>query len=171
MIKIYTDGSYRSSEDMGGYGVAAFDDKNELIYAYQEQIEHTTNNRMELSAIINACRYIEENLIPAEDDFIIDNIIIYSDSSYCVQSINLWMHYWARNNWINSKQEKVRNIDLMETLYYYFTKIFSKNQVEVKHIKGHAGDVGNELVDALATKNKKKFLQTIEQNHIQIKMA
>lgn len=167
MIKIYTDGSYKSSTNTGGFGVAAFDD-NKLIYVHREEEKDTTNNQMELKAIIHACNLISDTLIGEGSDFFKEEIIIYSDSSYCVNSINSWMHSWVNKDWINSKGEQIKNIELMKTLYYYFTQIFCKNQVKVEHLKGHDGDIGNELADALATGDSEKFSKIICEYNIDI---
>ncbi len=163
MIEIFTDGSSRKSSNDGGYGVIVFkkleDNKSAIIYAYQEQFKNVTNNQMELQAIIHACEFADTNY-PNEE------VIIYSDSSYCVNSINEWMYGWARNGWINSKKEQVKNIDLMKTLYKYFNTDFYHCQVQ--KTKAHYGIFGNELADALATTNANKFAQVIKQNNIKI---
>lgn len=164
MIEIFTDGSSRKSSNDGGYGVVAFQniDSNPptIIYAYQEQLENVTNNQMELRAIIHACEFAD-SYYPDEE------ITIYSDSAYCVNSINDWMYGWARNGWINSKKEQVKNLELMKTLYKYFTTDFYHCQL--KKTSAHCGIMQNELADALATANAKKFAQIIQQNNIKIK--
>lgn len=161
MITIYTDGSSRSSTQSGGFGVVAFNDKNEIIYLYQEQHEKVTNNQMELRAIIHACEWADK-VLPQEE------IIIYSDSTYCVNSINVWMWNWSKNGWINSKKQQVENIDLMKTLYKYFTKDFYHCQVQ--WLKGHAGFVPNEIADALATHDANKFAKIISNEDITINL-
>lgn len=158
MIEIFTDGSFRKSTSEGGYGVIAFNN-NKIIYAHQEQIKNVTNNQMELQAVIHACEF-------ADKYFSQEDIIIYSDSSYCVNSINDWMHTWARNGWINSKKEQVKNIDLIKTLYKYFNTDFYHCQIQWS--KGHNGTLGNELADALATADSNKFVKIIQDNNIKI---
>lgn len=160
MITVYTDGSFRASENKGGYGVVFFNENNELIYAYQEQIDNTTNNKMELMAILHTIE-IADRCFPDED------MLIYSDSAYCVNSINTWAANWSKNGWINSKKEPVKNQDLIKIIYNYFTKKNCKSQLF--HLKGHANNIGNELADALATANKAKIFKILEDNHIVIK--
>lgn len=161
MITIYTDGSFRASENCGGYGVVAFNDNNELIYAYQEQVHNVTNNIMELQAILHATDFIDENC-PDEQ------VTIYSDSSYAVNSINVWSAGWAANGWINSKKEPVKNLGLIQSLYFYFTKNFQKCQIV--YLKGHNENLGNELADALATHDGTKFKALLEKNHVKVKI-
>ena len=158
MIEIFTDGSFRSSTKEGGYGVIAFQN-NKVIYAYQEQMKNVTNNQMELMAIIKACHFADVSY-PEEE------IIIYSDSSYCVNAVNEWMHTWCKNGWINSKKEEVKNINLMKTLYKYFNTDFYHCQL--KKTSGHSGILGNELADALATADSNKFIKLIMKNNINI---
>lgn len=158
MIEVFTDGSSRKADNTGGFGVVIFKD-NIIIYAHQEQFSNVTNNQMELQAIIHACEYVDK-FFPTEE------IIIYSDSSYCVNSVNEWMYTWAKKNWINSKKETVKNIDLIKTLYKYFSTDFYHCQL--KWNKGHDGECGNELADALATHNSIKFTKIIEDNNIKL---
>lgn len=162
MIEFYTDGSSRKASNTGGFGVAAFRTINNqpiLVYAHQEQFTNVTNNQMELKAIIHACEIADKHF-PNEE------VIIYSDSTYCVNSINEWMSTWVKNKWYNSKKQIVENLDLMKTLYRYFSTDFYHCQV--KWLKGHAGNFGNEIVDALATQNKAKFLDTINEHSIKV---
>ena len=120
-------------------------------------IEHdtdnfTTNNRMELKAMICALGYAESN---PNDQF-----IIYSDSAYVVNSINSWMRGWAANGWRNSKKQIVENVDLMKTIWDYISRPFFN--VEVRKCEGHKGDTGNELADAIATGDMLKFKTILE---------
>ena len=99
---IYTDGSCRQS--CCGFGVVGLFDKK-MLFAHQEQCQNSTNNREELKAIIAAIQAAQRD--PANE------YIIYSDSSYCVKSINEWMPQWYQKNWINSKKKEVENIDFI----------------------------------------------------------
>ena len=88
MIHIYTDGSSRGNPGLGGFGVVVYqcDDAKEtaIIHCYQEQFKHVTNNQMELRAIIHALELIKERY-PEEE------VIIHSDSAYCVNICNDWI--------------------------------------------------------------------------------
>lgn len=155
MLYIYTDGSCRGNPGNGGYGVVIIKD-NKILYSHHEQCENTTNNREELKAILHALKYAEQH---SNETF-----KIYSDSYYCVNIFNNWIHTWARNNWVNSKKKTIENKDLVKSLYKYCTINFPNFQIE--KCNGHAGIVGNELADALATGNIKKYDLIRKQNNL-----
>ena len=153
MIHIWTDGSSRGNPGPGGYGVVIIND-NEVVYKYNKQEQKITNNQAEMKAVLHAFE-IAENLYSNQ------NCIIHSDSAYVVNMCNNWIFTWAKNNWINSKNKRVENIDLVKSLYKYLSKDFFNCQV-VK-TTGHANVTGNELADALATNNIIKFNKIIEE--------
>lgn len=111
-IEIYTDGSCRKNPGPGGFGVICFNE-NKIIQVIKKQNSNiTTNNREELKAILTAFKLSQtkyKNKI----------CIIYSDSAYCVNICNDWIHAWARNGWKNSKKKEIENIDLIKELYNY----------------------------------------------------
>lgn len=158
----YTDGACSGNPGPGGFGVACLSqeietDKLYIDYIYSEYCENTTNNREELKAILYVMK------LAAEDP---DNsYIVYSDSAYAVNSVNEWIHGWARNNWQNSKKREVENVDLMKEIYYYLNKNLWNFQL--KKVRGHDGELGNELADALASRNKQKYLNLIKKNNIE----
>lgn len=156
MIKIYTDGACSGNPGPGGYGLVIIQD-NIIKWEKSAQCEQTTNNREEMKAIIEAFK-VADLYFPNED------VIIYSDSAYCVNMINDWIWNWARNGWKNSKKKEVENIDLVKEIYNYINKEFYHCQV-VK-ISGHSGEVGNEIADALATSNSKKYFKIIKDNNL-----
>lgn len=156
MIKIYTDGSSRGTGDnkCGGWGVAVVIENGEstILDCRSAQTEsETTNNREEIKALLTALDFATELYKDQE-------VEIYCDSAYCVNMFNEWIHTWAKNNWCNSKGVVAKNIDLVMQLYCYAEIGFPN--FAVKKIKGHNGDIGNEIADALATADTKK-LQTI----------
>ena len=154
MIKIYCDGSSRGNPGDGGFGVAVTTE-NKLITTYGKQYKNITNNQAELKGLIWAL-----NL--ATTDYKNEKVEIYSDSAYCVNMFNDWIHTWAENNWLNSKKKEVENIELVKTLYP-FACIDFPNFV-VMRVPGHAGILGNEIADAVASKNQAK-LEKIFENH------
>lgn len=148
MIEIYTDGSCLKNPGLGGYGIVIKENKK-IIFIYQERSDgETTNNRMELSAILKALELTQKW-------FKNEQCVIYSDSSYCVRSFNEWLSKWAISNWKNSKEQIVENLDLMQELYKYHQIDFPN--FCIKKIPGHCGIIENEIADALATDNKKKL--------------
>lgn len=163
----YTDGSCRGNPGPGGYGVIGLDiaysqTMTEVIprmstwYAYRESQENTTNNRMELEAILHAAKFAK--MLPAH------KFIIYSDSAYAVKAINEWMRGWAANGWQNSKKKPVENQDLMKQLWEIFSD--PKCNCQVIKCNGHSGEIGNELADALATNDYIKYSKIIDKYHI-----
>lgn len=157
MIKTFwTDGACKGNPGPGGYGVIEIQD-NKILYKYNKYCDDTTNNREELKAILHVFE-----LAAADPD---NQYIIYSDSSYAVNIINDWIFTWVKNNWINSKGNQVENLDLILNLYKYVTINFFNCQV--KKIKGHVGEMGNELADALATNNQNKY-NKLKKEHFDI---
>lgn len=135
---IYTDGSAHPNPGPGGFGVVVLDDNDNILYAYSRQFkERVTNNEMELKAILYALlNYGKENPI------------VYSDSSYAVNTFNIWMNNWALNGWVKSDNKIPENLVLIQTYYEYQNKGY---RIDLRKVKGHNGVFWNEIVDALAT--------------------
>lgn len=161
MKNIYIDGaSHPHTDKSGGFGVVILEENNELIYAYSEYAKDTTNNREELKAMIHALEYIIDHKN--------QEYTIYCDSIYTLKSLTEWMSNWTSNGWKNSKKEPVANQDLMSILWNYWNQYFCFPNVTFTHIRGHRGILGNELADALASKNKKKFSDLITSHNVKI---
>ena len=138
-IQLYTDGSSRGNPGPGGYGVVL---KCGTHYKeLSEGFEETTNNRMELLAVI-----VELEAIKRENA----EVIVYSDSTYVVKAVNEgWVFGWEKKNF-----DKKANPDL----WIRFLEIYRKHRVRFIWIKGHAGHPENERCDALAVAAASKFL-------------
>lgn len=161
MLEIYTDGSSRGNPGKGGYGVVTMKDGMvDLIIS--KQFDNVTNNQMELQALITAMEWCYSNYA------LEDEIIIYSDSAYCVNMINSWIWTWCNNGWKNSKKQTVENYELVRKIYDLLLPQFplTKN-FEVRKTSGHNGITGNELADALATQNSTKFKKIILEKNIE----
>ena len=167
MLYIYIDGSARGNgkeNSQGGFGIVIFDENNNLIDAYCEQFKNVTNNQMELKAFLKTFELLNtkyKNQLAT----------IYSDSAYCINMLTTWIYSWSKNNWLNSKNETIKNLDIVLSLYEYYNIDFFISQVYFVKISGHSGIVGNELSDALATANKDKFCKIILDNHININLC
>lgn len=149
---IYCDGSSRGNPGAGGWGVVVMTpDEQSILFLEHDTDGYTTNNKMELKALLCALGYAESN----PNDY----FIIYSDSAYAVNSFNKWLDGWAANGWRNSKKKEVENIELMKALYTYRLRDFFN--AEVRHCDGHSGILGNEIADALATSNGQKLQDLI----------
>ena len=136
MITIYTDGSCLTNPGNGGWAAIINDEKE--IRKISGSEKNTTNNRMELSATINALK----NIITKEE------IHIFTDSQYVKLGITEWINKWVKNDWQTAKKEDVKNKDLWIDLY----KLNKSLNVKWNWIKAHAGDPLNEEVDSLAKK-------------------
>jgi len=147
-VKYYTDGACKGNPGPGGYGLAVFyNDK--FQYKACKYYGNTTNNRMELKAIIFALKDIQINYPSL-------NCVIYTDSSYCYNMLKFWIYKWAQRDWHNEKGEEVKNIDLVKQA---FELIRTMPNVDIEKVKGHDGDIRNELADAIATYNEKKYYE------------
>ena len=143
---IYTDGSAHPNPGPGGFGVVVLDNNENLLYTYSKQFEgKVTNNEMELKAILFA--YFNHG-VKEENDWNNNIPIVYSDSNYCVQTFNDWMFRWARNNWIKSDKKIPENLDLIQAYYEWYQKGY---RIDLRKVKGHAGQKWNEMADGLAT--------------------
>lgn len=143
---IYTDGSFRMPGDhtpavvskvtFGSWSAILL--KDDVIINQLTGCEWNTSiNRMELTAIIKAVADLPAGSV----------INIYSDSKYCVNSINVWITMWERSNWITAGTgQPVLNRDLMEQIY----ALKSRHNIFAYHVKGHSGDKYNEMADQLA---------------------
>ena len=138
---IYTDGSTApTNPGPGGFGVVVFNDDNKtLIDCFYHHEDYTTNNRMEIKAILYALiMYGKENPFP----------IVYSDSAYCVNTFNNWMFSWAKKDWKKSDDKTPENLDLIHQFYEHWINGY---RIDLRKIKGHNNSMGNELADKLAS--------------------
>lgn len=159
MLNIYVDGSSHGNPGAGGFGVVIINN-NKLEYAFNEQFNNVTNNQMELRAIIHALELIKEKY-PEEE------VIIHSDSAYCVNMCNDWIWTWSKNDWKNSKKQRVENYELVRKIWKFVSMEFPNFQI-VK-CSGHSGIIENELADRLANQDFAKFTKILEENGIEYK--
>ena len=132
-IKIYTDGACLGNPGKGGWGAIIInEDKEEKISG---KVENTTNNRMELLAVISALKYVKEN-----------SLEVFTDSKYVKDGIEQWIHNWKKNGWKTSNKKEVKNIDLWMEL----DELQSGKNIVWNWVKGHSDNKYNNLVDELA---------------------
>ena len=133
-IKIYTDGACLGNPGRGGWGaILLYKEHQKKISGHEKE---TTNNRMEMRAVIEALRSLKKSA-PA---------IIYTDSKYVMDGITKWIFNWKKNNWRTADRKPVKNADLWQEL----DEEVVKHQLEWVWVKGHAGNHYNEMVDELA---------------------
>ena len=144
-VRIFTDGA--CSENPGPGGWAAVFNTASKCRTISGNEKLTTNNRMELRAVVEVFKKILSK--PKRDDVQYD---IFSDSAYVVNTINNnWIDVWQKNNWQTTKHEDVKNKDLWEEFNELKTKADKLGICITLHkIKGHSGNTFNELVDKLA---------------------
>ena len=135
-IEIYTDGACRGNPGPGGWGAL-------LIYGKRRKLMHggereTTNNRMELTAAIEALNALQDP----------SNVILHTDSKYVMGGINDWMPNWKKRDWKTAAKKAVKNQDLWQAL----DEAAGRHDIDWRWVKGHDGNAGNEIADELANR-------------------
>lgn len=139
---IYTDGACSGNPGPGGWGTILFYGSHKKEISGGEK--HTTNNRMEILAVIEGLRLLKE---PCK-------VEVYSDSAYVVNCFQKgWIHGWLRNGWKNSKKDPVENQDLWKILW----DLMNKHSVEYVKVKGHSDNEWNNRCDELAREAIKRL--------------
>ena len=137
MVIIYTDGACSGNPGVGGWGAVIIDDTNKPIFLNGGE-DNTTNNRMELSAAINAINYCKNK----------KDLEIFTDSKYVKDGIESWIKKWKINGWKTASKKPVKNKDLWIKLDQEITK----HIIKWNWVKGHANIEFNEKADFLARK-------------------
>ncbi|MGD2172475.1 MAG: ribonuclease HI [Gammaproteobacteria bacterium] len=133
-VVMYTDGACRGNPGPGGWGVVLhYRGNDKTLKGFEAQ---TTNNRMELTAVIEGLRALKR---PCE-------VELHTDSKYVMQGINEWIQTWKRNGWKTAARKPVKNYDLWKRL----DDEAARHRVSWKWVKGHSGVHGNERADQLA---------------------
>lgn len=143
-IEIYTDGSLKKigEKTFGGWGFVVLKDNKEMFIDSGSEND-TTNQRMELTAVLRALEYIREKRKKSE------KVIVYSDSAYLVNCyLQEWYTSWQSNGWQNSSYQPVANVDLWREIIPFFDNFW----YDFRKVKGHEGNYWNEYVDGLAQK-------------------
>ncbi len=136
VVTIYADGACKGNPGAGGWGAWLHAGAVEREIFGGEA--NTTNNRMELRAVIEALATLKRDC----------DVIVYTDSSYVQKGISEWIHGWKRNGWRTADKKPVKNDDLWRTL----DVLAQQHRVDWRWVKGHSGHPGNERADALANK-------------------
>jgi|TARA_B110000211_G_C13539216_1_gene318640 ribonuclease HI len=133
-IVIYTDGACRGNPGPGGWGVLLrYKDSDKTLKGFDAE---TTNNRMELMAVIEGLRLLTHGC----------TIELNTDSKYVLQGINDWIVNWKKNGWKTAAKKPVKNVDLWQQL----DEQVSRHEISWHWVKGHSGVPGNEAADQLA---------------------
>ena len=133
-LEIYTDGACLGNPGPGGWAALIIDNNQERILSGNNEM--TTNNRMELLAVIKALESVNHHL----------EITIYTDSKYVINGITSWIKNWKTNDWKSSSKTPVKNIDLWKILDVNS----QKQNIKWVWVKGHSGNTNNDKVDESA---------------------
>ncbi|MFA6397430.1 MAG: viroplasmin family protein [Candidatus Paceibacterota bacterium] len=139
---IFTDGSSLGNPGPGGFGAIICDSEKNKINELGGMEKHTTNNRMEIRAVVEALLYLGNKK---------GDVLIYIDSAYVLNGITSWIYGWEKNNWITKDKNEVLNKDLWQELSLVNKKRLKLGKIKWEKIKGHSGVDGNERADVIAT--------------------
>jgi ribonuclease HI len=146
-VRIYADGACKGNPGPGGWGaILRFGDIEKEIFGGEPA---TTNNRMELRAVIEALTLLTRTCV----------IEVYTDSAYVQKGISEWIHGWKRNGWRTSDKKPVKNDDLWRVL----DQLSAQHEIEWHWVKGHAGHPENERADELANRGAAQFMTSARQ--------
>lgn len=133
-VEIWTDGACKGNPGWGGWGALLRQGRHEkTLFGGQAD---TTNNRMELLAVIEALKALKR---PCE-------VVVHTDSQYVQKGMTQWLANWKRRDWRTADKKPVKNADLWQEL----DELVGRHDVSWKWVRGHAGDAGNEMADQLA---------------------
>jgi ribonuclease HI len=149
-VEIYTDGSSLGNPGKGGWGVVitSGDKVIDELGGYEKD---TTNNRMELMAVIETLKYIIKK-------YSNDKVIIHADSTYVLGGVTTWIHNWEKNGWRTANKKPVLNKDLWQELIALVRDF--KGELSWQKVKGHDGHIHNERADVIATE-----CSSLQRNH------
>ena len=133
-VEIYTDGACRGNPGPGGWGARLrFNGQQKDLYGSEAE---TTNNRMELTAVIKSLESLTRQC----------EVKVYTDSKYVLDGMTKWLPNWKKQGWKTAAKKPVKNVELWQRL----DAAVQANNVSWQWVKGHSGDEGNDYVDALA---------------------
>jgi ribonuclease HI len=133
-VEVYTDGACKGNPGVGGWGVLLRHGGRTRELCGGEA--HTTNNRMELTAVIRALEALRRRC----------RVKLYTDSKYVQQGIGVWIHDWKKRGWKTAAKQPVKNADLWRQL----DELAQAHEIEWIWVRGHNGHDGNERADELA---------------------
>lgn len=140
-ITIFTDGSSRGNPGPGGFGTVLV--VGDTVHELGGREVHTTNNRMELLAVISALSFLDTTQLSISNY----QLTLYSDSRYVINGATKWIFGWQKNGWITSQKKEVENQDLWERL----SVVMRGKKIDWQYVGGHVGVAGNERCDEIAT--------------------
>ncbi len=146
VVEIWTDGACKGNPGPGGWGALLRQGPHEKELWGGET--GTTNNRMELTAVIEALKALKRPC----------HVVVHTDSQYVQKGMSEWLPNWKRRGWRTADKKPVRNAELWQAL----DALVAQHEVEWRWVRGHAGDPGNERADALANRGVAQIAKHIE---------
>lgn len=150
-LNIYCDGACSGNPGEAGSGLAVYSTASKPVLYYGAYVKNGTNNIAELNALYKALQLCESNSKYHNT--------IFSDSKYSIDCICTWAYGWKSKGW-TKKGGEIKNLDLIKKAHLLYEKI--KNNITIKHVKGHAGIEGNELADRMAVNTIKAKNESYE---------
>ncbi len=148
VITVFTDGASRGNPGKGGWGsivIADTGDKDtSKVIELGGREDHTTNNRMEMTAALEALKTIRDREFQGD-------IEVHTDSAYLINGITMWIWGWQKNNWLTKEGQAVLNKELWQGLAEITRTLKMNRDISWKKVAGHSGLRGNERVDEIAT--------------------
>ncbi|WP_250312234.1 ribonuclease HI [Rickettsia endosymbiont of Oedothorax gibbosus] len=145
-VVIYTDGACSGNPGPGGWGaLLQFNGVCKEIFGHEL---HTTNNRMEMTAAIEALKVLKKSCC----------VELYTDSKYLQLGITQWINTWIKNNWHKNNNDPIKNVDLWKKLY----DELGKHSIIWNWVKGHGNNKGNQIADSLAVKGKETAIKMLK---------
>ncbi|HRI19115.1 MAG TPA: ribonuclease HI [Burkholderiaceae bacterium] len=141
-VTVYSDGACKGNPGPGGWGAWLATGEHEKELCGGEKL--TTNNRMELTAVIEALASLKRSC----------EVTIHTDSEYVRKGITEWIHGWKQRGWKTADKKPVKNAELWQRL----DALRALHTVHWRWVKGHSGDAGNERADALANRGAAPYL-------------
>lgn len=142
-IMIFADGASSGNPGPGGWGAIVLT-PNHQVHELGGAEAHTTNNRMELRAVIEALKFVQDQR---------GEIEVYTDSTYVIKGVTQWSYNWKRNDWKTGEGKEVANQELWKDLL----ELDDQRKVHWKYVRGHAGIPGNERADSIAVSYSKQI--------------
>lgn len=138
---IFSDGSALGNPGRGGWGAVVID-AHKTVTELGGSEKHTTNNRMEISALLNGLRHIADEK---------GSVICCTDSKYVINSVTKWIHGWKKNGWMTTAKAPVANKELFTEIDDIINAHKKLGDIHFKYVPGHVGVAGNERCDTIAT--------------------
>jgi Ribonuclease HI len=142
-VVVYTDGACKGNPGPGGWGAWLRSGTHEKELWGGERL--TTNNRMELTAVIEALAILKKRC----------RVDVHTDSEYVRNGITTWIHGWKKRGWTTADKKPVKNVELWQRL----DELAQRHEVRWHWVKGHSGDPGNERADQLANRGTAEVMR------------